>query len=259
VIIVQLDGLRLFRWVNPFGKLTEHDVNGFPATEPEETAMPRFERPFRSIEELHETQLDDFETMFRSGSAMAIPAAIHYCAAHGLVPPAWLTKATDDLLCSLLRGDTPKKRGRASSPVARCRQDMIDLDRWDEVCIARKQQENFRRNVTELRALPKTPRELPQKREILLEEHTKMHDWLEHTLDRAFECASMNLVGTEAAGRPDAVKQSYFRVEKNSRDPKQAMRYHVFETRFLRKLGLKTPLDVPQVKKVVPMYDLTIR
>ncbi len=256
---MQLDGLRLFRWVNPFGKLTEHDVNGFPATEPEGTAMPRFERPFRSIEELHETQLDDFETMFRSGSDLAIPAAIHYCATHDLFPPAWLTKASDDSLCTALRPYAPKKIGRASDPLVRHRRAMIALARWDEVRIVRDQQENFRRNVTELRALPKTPRGKQQKREQLLEEQEKMLAWLGHTLERAFECASMSLEGTEAAGGSDAVKQSYFKVEKNCRDPKEAMRYYVFDTSFLHRLGLKTPLDVPQVKKFVPMYDLTIR
>jgi hypothetical protein len=221
--------------------------------------VPRFERPFRSIEELHETELDILETMFRSGSVVAVPAAADYCTVHGLVAPAWLTKASDDLLCRLLRCDPPKKLGRASSPLARYRQDGIDLARSDEVSVVREQQENLCRQVAELRALLKTPRELPQKREKLLKEKEKMLDWLGHTLERAFECASMNLVGTEAAGAPDAVKQSYFRVGKNNKDPKQTMRYHVFETRFLRKLGRKTPLDVPQVKKVVPMYDLTIR
>jgi hypothetical protein len=115
--------------------------------------VPRFERPFRSIEELYETQLDDFEIMYRLGSALAVQAAVHYCAKHSLVAPAWLTKASDDSLCTALRRYAPKKIGRASDPLVRHRRAMIALARWDEVRIVRDQQEKFRRNVTELRDL----------------------------------------------------------------------------------------------------------
>jgi hypothetical protein len=47
--------------------------------------VPRPDHPFRSLKKLHETQLNDFEAMFRSGVALAIPAALHYCAEHDVV------------------------------------------------------------------------------------------------------------------------------------------------------------------------------
>jgi hypothetical protein len=84
-------------------------------------AMPHPDHPFRSLKKLHETQLNDFEAMFRAGAAMAIPAAVHYCAEHGLVAPAWLTKASAELFCTILRSDTRKTIARANDVVRQLR------------------------------------------------------------------------------------------------------------------------------------------
>src|SRR5450756_692729 len=73
------------------------------------TAVPRPDHPFRSLKKLHETQLNDFEAMFQSGVALAVPAAAHYCAEHGLVAPAWLTKTSAELFCTILRFDTDNR------------------------------------------------------------------------------------------------------------------------------------------------------
>jgi hypothetical protein len=215
-------------------------------------AMPRFERPFNSIEELHEIELDHLKTMFDSGVAVAVPAALHYCVEHGLDAPPWLMGAATVSHCALLRREKSKKRGRACGAVARYRQDMIDLARSDEVSVVRQVQKEFLQQVEELRALPRVPREL-------LEEKEKMLAWLGHTLSRAFECASMMLAQTEAFGSPEAMKRSYRQVERNSRDPKQAYRYHVLDHRFLRKLGIKPELGYGRGRKLVPLYDLTLR
>ena len=183
--------------------------------------MPRFERPFRSIEELHETELDEFETMFRSGSVVAVPAAADYCTVHGLVAPAWLTKASDDLLCScpawltkasadlfckILRLDTPKAIGRSNGFITRLRQDMIDYARWDQVDAFEDTLRHIRREIAKLRALPKTPRELPQKREKLLKEMEERLKELGANLDCAYEYAVKNLKETEAARGVDAME-----------------------------------------------------
>lgn len=221
--------------------------------------MAIFERPFRSIEELYETRLAELEKMYRSGIDLAVAAAADYCAVHDIVAPAWLTKASADLHCRQLRSDTPHKRGRASSPLARYRQDGIDLVRFEEVNQARQHQKEYRQQIKELLALPATPRELPQRRERSLAEMKKMVEWLGSTFERAFECVSMSLEGSEAAGGPDSIKQSYFRVGKNNKDPIKAQRYHVLEIHFLHKLGLKNPADKRQVRKFVPLYDLTLR
>ena len=151
--------------------------------------MPRPDNPFRSLKKLHESQLSDFEAMFRAGVVMAIPAAVDYCAEHGLVAPAWLTKASAKLFCTLLRSDTPKVIGRANGFVSRLREHMKDFARWDAVCAVEDERKHFRREVAKLRALPMTSREL-QKRDKLLREMEKRIARLGNTLDRAFKCAS---------------------------------------------------------------------
>jgi hypothetical protein len=183
--------------------------------------------------------LDDLEAMFRSGVAIAIPAAADYCVEHGLVAPVWLTKESAELFCTILRPDTRKTIGRSNGFIARLRQDMIDYARWDEVDVVQEQRKDLRRQVAELNALPKTPRDLPQKREQLLKEMEERLKWLGHTLDRAYECASERLAKTGAFGGPDAMETSYRKVKKRFEDPVQAKRYHLLDPRFLRKMGLK--------------------
>jgi hypothetical protein len=211
--------------------------------------MPRLERPSCSIEELHETQLDNFEAMLRAGVAMTTPAAADYCAQHGLIAPAWLTKASAELFCQILKLDTRKTMGRSNGLITRLRQDMIDYARWDEVDLVLEQRKRCRREIAELRTLPKTPRELPQKREMLLKQKEKMLKWLGDSLNRAYECASERLEKTGAFGGPDAMEASYYKIKKKFKDPVQAKRYHQLDPRFLRKMGLKALLPAPSVRK----------
>lgn len=219
--------------------------------------MPRSDHPYRSLKKLHETQLNNFEAMFRTGAAMAIPAAVHYCAEHGLVAPAWLTKASADLFCTILRSDTPKAIGRANGFVTRLREHMKDFARWDAVCAVEDERKYFRREVAKLRALHKTPRELPQKREKLLKEMEERLKSLGATLDRAYKCASERLEETEAFGGPDTMEKSYYKVEKIFKDPALAMQYHQLDWRFLQKVGLKPIMPPLKRKKVVPLFKLT--
>jgi len=219
--------------------------------------MPHPDHPFRSLKKLHETQLNDFEAMFRTGAAMAIPAAVHYCAEHGLVAPAWLTKASADLFCTILRSDSPKAIGRANGFVTRLREHMKEFARWDEVWAVEDERKHFRREVAKLRALPKTPRELPQNREKLLKEMEERLKSLGATLDRAYKCASERLEKTGAFGGRDAMEKSYYRVEKIFKDPAQAMQYHQLDPRFLQKVGLKPIMPPPKRKKAVPLFKLT--
>jgi len=211
----------------------------------------------RSIEELHETQLDNFQAMLQTGVALAIPAAADYCAQHGLTAPAWLTKASAELFCKILKLDTPKTIGRSNGIITRLRQDMRDYARWDEVCVVQEQQESCRQEVEGLRALPKTPRELPQKREKLLKEMEEMLKLLGDSLDCAFKCASERVEKTGAFGGPDSMEKSYYKIEKVFKDPIQAMRHHQLDPRFLHKIGLKASRAAPKRKKVAPLFKLT--
>jgi len=90
--------LLLFFLVGTFDLLIQSDSKN-PRKLVGATVVPRFERPLCSIEELHEQQLGVFESMARSDVGVVIPAALHYCAEHDVVAPAWLVKASADLLC----------------------------------------------------------------------------------------------------------------------------------------------------------------
>jgi hypothetical protein len=200
---------------------------------------------------LHKKELDGLEAMARAGVTVAIPAAMDYCVKHGVNPPAWLLATATELLCSLIRREKSARRGRSCGHVARYRQDMIDFQRWGEVDVVRQKQREILKQVEELRAIPNAPRSM-------LEEREKMLAWAGRSLNRAFECAAMKLEASQAYAGPDAIKASYFRVERNSRDPKKALRYHVLDAGFLRKIGIKHEIEYRPGRKKVPLYELTI-
>jgi hypothetical protein len=227
--------------------------------------VPHSGNSFHSLKKHHETELKKLKAMFRAGAAVAIPAAVHYCAEHGLVAPAWLTKASADLFCKILRLDTPKTIGRSNGLITRLRQDMIDYARWDQVDAFEDTLRHIRREIAKLRALPKTPYGLPQKREKLLKEMEERLKELGTNLDCAYEYAAKNLKETEAARGVDAMEATFLKVRKRLKNRAQAMRYHQLDPRFLQKVGLK--LIMPPVKRkeggslfrlIIPRIAVTI-
>jgi hypothetical protein len=234
---IPLDGLLLFLLIGTF-TLIRRAIRKSRTSQRRDT-VPEFDRPFHSLEELHQSKLNNFEKMSRLGAPLGIPAAADYCAEHSLVAPAWLTNAAAEWLCSTLRNGALKKRDRACGIMARYRQDMIDFARWDEVDVIREQQRAVRKKIKTLRKQSKIPRHVLNEQEELLNQ-------LGHTLDDAFAYASKRLEKTNARGRWDTMRRSYRRVEKAHKDPKNKMRYPVFSHRFLSKIGLKAPLDLRQ-------------
>ena len=220
--------------------------------------MPHPDHPFRSLKKFYETQLNEFKAMFEAGVAVAIPAAVHYCAEHDLVAPAWLTKASANLFCKILRLDTPKTIGRSNGLITRLRQDMIDYARWDQVDAFEDTLRHIRREIAKLRALPKTPRELPQKREKLLKEMEETLKELGANLDCAYEYAFKNLKETEATRGVDAMEATFLKVRKRLKNRAQAMRYHQLDPRFLQKMGLKAIMPPLKRKKGGSLFRLTI-
>ena len=210
-------------------------------------------RPAKSLKNLHERRLDWLRVMVHGGSAIAIPAAVQYCAKSSLTVPEWLVQAAAVHYPELLRSGVPKKRGRSVSLVDRYRQDMKDYARWDEVKTVRRNQIEMREEVDFLRANPKMAS--PSR----LEDREKMLKWVGRSLNRAFECASMLLADDSAFGGPDAIKSSYLTVEKVNRTQSQPLRYHMFDADFLASIGI-TPVALRQgrARKVVPLYDLTL-
>jgi hypothetical protein len=191
--------------------------------------MACYERPFESLEQLHETELNYLKRMIESGVVIAIPAAKHYCVTYGIDVPAWLTRISIELECANLRHGKRKERGRTANPVARHRQDMRHHDRWSAVCEVREKQVEVRIENEKLRTLSNVPRHFLKEREEMLRR-------VGSTFEDAFRCASDLLAKTESFGCPETMKASYLRIERECRDPKKAMRYHLLDPQFIRKI-----------------------
>jgi hypothetical protein len=184
------------------------------------------------LEDFHQRSLDWLQTMFRGGNAIAIPAALQYCSKHGLAAPAWLTAAAATSFAESLRGGVASKQGRSSSTVDRYRQDMTDFTRWEEVKTVREKQVELLEEVRFLRANPKRAEAW------WLEDREKMLIFAGRSLKDAFECAAVRLAKTSAFGGADAIRTSYFAVEKVNRTQSQPLRYHLLDPTFLASIGI---------------------
>ena len=211
--------------------------------------MPKHNTPSASLMALHETQLNHYETMLNSGVAVAVPAALDHCIKNNLHVPRWLQEAALTLLCDLMGREKSRKRGRSCGSVSRCRQDMVAYARWDQVNVVRRKQRELREEVEKLRSLSNVPHEI-------LEDREKLLAWVGSTLNRAFECAAMILEGTDAYASPEAMKRSYFQVQRNMAS--WPLRYHLLDPRVLHRLGTKNEIEVRPGRRLVPLYERTI-
>ena len=215
--------------------------------------MPVHERPFESIGQLHENELEQFRLMFEAGSELAVTAAMDHCVRHGLNPPYWAAAETVKIQCATLRGDIPRKRGRSTGTVSRYLQDAIDYGRWDTVV----EVQEYRKSLPEkIRSLSRAANQPARFQRIFLERNFRRTG----TNDQdAFECASMLLEHTPAYGGPDAVKKSYHTVIRNFRSQSTAMRYYILDPGFLRKVTVSDQPDLPNRsdKKITHLFDLT--
>jgi hypothetical protein len=204
-----------------------------------------------SLDGFHRRHLQSLETMGRGGSAIAIPAALNYCHKYGPDLPKWFVGAAAQFTNELVTRKKKAKRGRSAGPLDRYRQDMTDFARYDEVCTVREKQKEILQELERLRHLPNLTAGIVQDKE-------KMLAWVGQSLERAFQCASMILADTPAFGGPDAVKASYFRVKEAMLIPGQAYRYHILDSQFLVSLGIK-PFELwEKVRKITPLFDLTL-
>jgi hypothetical protein len=194
--------------------------------------MAAFPRPFETLEQLHETRLDGYRRMLEAGVKIAILGAQDYCLDNKIDSPFWLTAAARELTYDALKRDKPKKRGRSAGPLDRYRTDIeVHYSRYSAVIEVREQQEHVKAEVDKLHSLSKVPPALLEQWEYLLR-------CVGHTLSRAFECAAILVEGPYAGGSVDAIKASYFMVQRLSRDPQQALRFQLLDVRTLVNLGI---------------------
>jgi hypothetical protein len=207
-------------------------------------------RAILRIQDPHEQHLRYLEEM-TSHQEMAAAAALHYCAEHKLTAPDWAIRRGSALICNLLSHEKLDKRGRASGIVARYRQDLMDIERWDAVEIMRREQKHVRGQVERIQEAPYCPAYLREDRE-------KMLRWLGHDWPRAYECAAMYLRGRRAYASPAAIRRSYLKVQKHFKGNGDATRYCILDESFLRALGFEGSLDRKRGTKLLPLYNLEL-
>jgi hypothetical protein len=204
-----------------------------------------------SLDQFHHRRLQSLETIARGGSLIATSAALAYCHKYGLTLPSWFVGPAAQITMESLRKEKRGKLGRSAGPLDRYCQDMVDFARYDAACEVREKQKEIPRELERLRHLSNVAASI-------VEDTKKMLIWVGQTWEKAFQCASMILAETSAFGGPDAVKTSYFKVKEAMRIPEQAHRYYILDPQFLAGLGMKPFQLSGRVRKVTPLFDLTL-
>jgi hypothetical protein len=217
--------------------------------------MSVFDRPYKSIDELHEAELECLRLMFGSGSVIAMEAALHYCKKHKLTWPTWLQVELERMSRRLLSGTSTKKRGRSNADVPRYLQDMIHYKRWSAVDEVFEAQRHLQREIDKLRGL-RGLKALKLRKQL----EAKLADLGRANLPNAFASASEMLEGTGAACKDDAIKTSYDKVQRAFRDAgtinrATAMRYHILDPEFVR-IARATEKTKSQGSKVSDFHNL---
>jgi hypothetical protein len=176
-----------------------------------------------ALQEHHAKTLDDLKKVAAAGVQLAIPAALHYCAKHGLEPPRWVVASASKLLCTVLNPKTRWKGSRSNGIVHRYRQDMIDYGRAD--CVEwLKERRAY--NKEEIRELSRTPGD---KAKLIREQFEMEVKQIGSKNDVVYDTASRVLRKTDARGSPTTIRASYKKVRKNSKDEMERYRYFVFD------------------------------
>lgn len=202
-------------------------------------------KPNSRIDHYHELELQSLKEMSVHND-IAFAAAMYYCMQHEICPPPWVVAGGAKLMIELLKREKSQKRGRAAGRIARYRQDLWDFERYDAVGQIRELRERFKREAETLEQYPEYKKDYPHV--------AKAQKWL---ANETFECASMSLRGSFAAGGPVAVKKSYRRVKEAMRSGSGAHRYHLMFGDFVFKIGLDWPGAVRPGTKLAPFWELT--
>ena len=202
----------------------------------------------RSLQALHQWELDGCRRSFEAGNPSAVLAAINWCRKHDVIQPPWLVDATNELLVDAIRNAKSGKPGRANNPLSRLRQDLIHFSRHDAVQEVREQQKLIAVEFAELRTEENVPPSIMEEREYMLE-------WLGRSWEMAYRCAAALLRGTEAYGSPSTIKASYCKIQKISKNPEEAIRYRLIDRHTMEKLGLLAVFEPPRGRKPSELFD----
>lgn len=205
-------------------------------------------QPSGLLDKFHKRQLDELKAV-TVHSELATAAAMDYCAREGICPPWWAVERAAALMCDLLKREKAQKRGRAAGHIARYRQDLIDLERFDAILAIRRFRQRVRSDVKIVRSFGQKFQKSKQYGYI-----KKERAWLRHG---TLQCASMYLSGRDARAGVDAIKASCRRIRRNTVGKTIPDQYYVFDGQFLRQIGLFDLLERKPGTKWFPLYDLT--
>jgi hypothetical protein len=210
--------------------------------------MPIHERPFDTLAQFHEAQLEHRKLMFEMGTPLAVIEAMAYCDEHGLTPPRWAVAESVKIHCAAIRGDRSGRGGRSSGIRDRYKQDMIDYIRWDMVIQIREKRKLLR---YEIKALSNLTGPAALKHRSICKEQL---DWASTD---SFKLASRQLARSPAFCASEAMKKSFLKVARNMRNPRTAARYRILDARFLRKVGVVVNPPDPPGKKIADLFAET--
>jgi hypothetical protein len=180
-----------------------------------------------AVQAIHQRELEYFRAA-TDHRELTVAAAMEYCVKWKVSPPGWLVAQAAALLIELLKSQKAAKRGRGGTHIARYRQHLCDLNRWDAVLRIREIRAKSAHEMAIIREYP-NPDEI--ERHITFEQRRQA--WLKRG---TLECAAIYAAQCEPRVGIDAVKGSYRRIERKNADPKY--RSCVFDDEFLHKLGL---------------------
>lgn len=192
---------------------------------------PNGSPPSKALEEVHLRRLDQCRRAFVAGSFLALYEALDYCLSSNLRVEKWIVQGAMLAIELMSPFNQRKKRGRASHPVARNRQDLIHLSRYYAVLEVRERQEFLAKELEALSREDGLSRELKRAQELSNEVGTT---WLE-----AYEAARTVLKNTAAYAGPEAIKRSYQLVRRHMSDDGHAFKYYLVGSKTLTRMGLR--------------------
>lgn len=207
---------------------------------------------------LHDYYQREFAELERitSHRALAAAAALYLCAIDGQSPPHWVVQEASELLCDLL-ANKPKKKGRAAGHVARYKQDLIELERWDAIYGIRQSQ---RRLYDELRRIRERGWDVncPNGLKSRVAERMKLQAWLGRSFPRAVECAAMTLRGRDAYCSTSTMLKTYKKMQRHIKrlGNRQSPSHWLMDERFLMRIGFKSQHERNKGTKTLPLWTL---
>ena len=204
--------------------------------------------PTNALDAIHQRELNEMRRL-TVHKELAVAAAMDYCAEEGICAPPWLAVEAAALIRDLLKREKAQKRGRAAGHIARYRQDLCDVERWDAVEAARRIKKKAKDEIELMRSYGKRFEGTPH-----LRNYERLLAWSRHG---TFECASMYLTGRDAKASAETMRASYRRCKRRSGTGPTPNRYYLFDERFLVKLGFPRLTDRKPGTKWLPLYNLT--